>query len=393
MKNLGDFHNLGHFHPVKKISIPPTQPSLIREAEDRLKELLVTKAHLEIGEQRDLKQPYASHRPSVRGHSFELPLIDQASHQEFKLGVLVTKSLQPREVEDAVFRVKNLIPTNYSSEDRHLPIVIAPSISLAVVERLEAHGVSWLDFGGNAHLELGSKLIHIEGKPVPREFRERPQQKSLYSPKASRLLRVLLQGPLRPYKVEELAETAGVSLGLVSKVRKILLHQDLAEDSKEGIRIKGAIGARTILKDWILQDDFSRRTEVREYSLLENDPDVIATRLLEFIGGQRHAFTQWYGAFLRQPYTLPIVATAYVDDFPDESLLKEKLQTRRVDGGGRLLLVKPQDEGVFQFLQEVKGKTLVCDVQLYLDVINSGLRGNEAAEELLKADNFSGGWK
>jgi hypothetical protein len=32
-------------------------------------------------------------------------------------------------------------------------------------------------------------------------------------------------------------------------------------------------------------------------------------------------------------------------------------------------------------------------VQLYLDVIRAGLRGDEAASELRGMKNFSGGWK
>jgi hypothetical protein len=36
---------------------------------------------------------------------------------------------------------------------------------------------------------------------------------------------------------------------------------------------------------------------------------------------------------------------------------------------------------------------VVCDVQLYLDVIRAGLRGDEAADELRKTLDFSGGWK
>jgi hypothetical protein len=58
-----------------------------------------------------------------------------------------------------------------------------------------------------------------------------------------------------------------------------------------------------------------------------------------------------------------------------------------------LRIVKPKDEGVFQCLQEIRGRKVVCDLQLYLDVIHAGMRGDEAAHELRKSENFSGGWK
>ena len=87
------------------------------------------------------------------------------------------------------------------------------------------------------------------------------------------------------------------------------------------------------------------------------------------------------------------MTTVYVEDFPDEGLLKNKLQARRVDAGGGLRIVRPKDEGVFLCPQEIRGRQVVCDVQLYLDVIRAGLRGDEAALELRGTENFSGGWK
>jgi hypothetical protein len=86
------------------------------------------------------------------------------------------------------------------------------------------------------------------------------------------------------------------------------------------------------------------------------------------------------------------VTTAYVDHFPDEELLKKKLLARPVSSGGRLRLVVPKDAGVFRPLQTVKELPLVSDVQIYLDVIHAGLRGDEAAAELRRWPDFAGGW-
>ena len=37
---------------------------------------------------------------------------------------------------------------------------------------------------------------------------------------------------------------------------------------------------------------------------------------------------------------------------------------------------------MFHCLQEIRGRKVVCDLQLYLDVIHAGMRGDEAAHEL-----------
>jgi hypothetical protein len=65
---------------------------------------------------------------------------------------------------------------------------------------------------------------------------------------------------------------------------------------------------------------------------------------------------------------------------------------RQVEEGGRLRLVVPKDEGVFNPAQIVNGFPLVSDVQIYLDLVNAGLRGDEAANELRRWPDFSGGW-
>jgi hypothetical protein len=87
------------------------------------------------------------------------------------------------------------------------------------------------------------------------------------------------------------------------------------------------------------------------------------------------------------------VVTAYTNEFPNEALIKEKLMGRRVSaGGGGLRLVLPKDEGVFHPSQTVRGFELVSDVQIYLDLQQAGLRGQEQAEEMRSWPDFAGGW-
>ena len=81
-----------------------------------------------------------------------------------------------------------------------------------------------------------------------------------------------------------------------------------------------------------------------------------------------------------------------MDSFPDDEVLKKHLLARPVSSGGKLRLVIPKDEGVFRPLQTINGLPLVSDVQIYLDVLRAGLRGDEAAAELRRWPDFAGGW-
>ncbi len=94
---------------------------------------------------------------------------------------------------------------------------------------------------------------------------------------------------------------------------------------------------------------------------------------------------------MRHPYTTAPLVSVYVDEFPDDADLRQKLEARRVEGG-RLRLVVPKDEGVFTPGQIVNGFPLVSDIQTYLDLVNAGLRGDEAAKELRRWPDFAGGW-
>ena len=267
-------------------------------------------------------------------------------------------------------------------------VFVAPYVSPESARLCEEAGVGYLDLSGNGHLAFANVYYHVEGKS--NRFKEDRPLKSLFSPKASRVLQVLLRGPLVPRRVKDLADGAKVSWGLVSKVRTELLNQEWAVDEADGIRITQP---DAILDAWKAEDRWDRRTTMQQYSLLTMEALEIAERSHGYFGKQRHAFTQWFAAHLRCPHVPPPVVTLYVEEFPMDIQIKTFLNVRRVDSGGRLRLVVPDDEGVFLFSQDVDGLPIVSDVQIYLDAVGAGLRGEEAAEELRTSQDFSGGWR
>lgn len=293
---------------------------------------------------------------------------------------------QPREVRTGVLQLQHYLSL-LPQETARYGVLLAPFFSKESARLCTEAGIGFVDLAGNARLSFDQVFIETHAAENP--FLEKRSVKSVFSPKATRVLRVLLQGPLRPWKVKDLAAAASVSLGHVSAVRQQLLAQEWAEEEASGLRVTKP---DAVLDAWAAVDRWEDRTTVQEYSLLVTDPAEIATRVHDFLHGTRHAFTQWIAAVQRHPYTTPPVTTVYVEDFPDETLLKEALLARRVDSGGRLRLVVPRDEGVLNPLQTAHGLPLVSDVQLYLDLLRAGLRGDEAAAELRRWPDFAGGW-
>jgi transcriptional regulator with AbiEi antitoxin domain of type IV toxin-antitoxin system len=169
----------------------------------------------------------------------------------------------------------------------------------------------------------------------------------------------------------------------------LLIAREWAVSDPSGFRVSNP---NAVLDAWTAVDQWKARADVQEYSLLLTDPTEIAKSLRDFFGDRRHAFTQWFAGWLRHPYTVPQIVTAYVDDFPEEKSIEERLLARRIEEGGRLWLVRPSDPGVFLRSQSVQEFTLASDVQIYLDLLAAGRPGDEPAAELRKWPDFAGGW-
>jgi hypothetical protein len=307
--------------------------------------------------------------------------------RKWTLVVKEERLAQPREVRTAVLQLERDL--------KHLPaaaprygLLLAPFISEESARICTEAGIGYADLAGNARLSFDQMFIETRAAGNP--FREKRETRSLFAPRAARVLRVLLQGPLRPWKVTELAASAQVSIGWVSATRQQLLAREWAAEVPGGLRVTKP-GA--VLEAWAKADDWEKRTETQEYSILLPDPVEFAQKLKDALRDDPPALTQGFAGWLLHPLTTPVVVKAYVKKFPDETLIREKLLGRRVSaGGGGLRLVLPKDEGVFHPSQTMRGAELVSDVQIYLDLLRGGLRGQEQAEELRRWPDFAGGW-
>jgi hypothetical protein len=318
----------------------------------------------------------ADHLAQVRAGSRKWTLLVE----EKRLG-------QPREVRSALLQLERQLKQLPGSAPRY-GVLLAPFISEESAKLCTEAGIGYADLAGNARLSFDQVFIETRGAGNP--FHEKREVRSLFAPRATRVLRVLLQGPLRPWKGTELAESARVSVGWVSAVRQQLLAREWAAEESGGLRVTKP-GA--VLDAWTKADDWGKRTRTHEYSVLHADPLELAKKVQTVLKEEQPVFTQWFAGWLRHPYTTPVVVTAYVKKFPDEAIIKEKLLGRPVSaGGGGLRLVVPKDEGVFHPSQNVRGFNLVSDVQIYTDLLHAGLRGEEQAEELRRWPDFAGGW-
>ncbi len=271
---------------------------------------------------------------------------------------------------------------NYRQADpRAFSLFAAPYISPETATLCRRENVGYFDLSGNCEITFGDVYIHIEGKPNlfvrPRSLR------SLYQPKAERVLRVLLTGQIKPWRIQALAEEAKVSVGQAFKVKELLREREWLTETEHGFLLTNP---EDLLDDWAKHTRFSKHQPVLLHSLL-GVPAFEAE--LSRICRDLHspcAITSLAAAAHYAPYATYHQVTAYVSW--DITNLRELLDLAPVQTGANVVLLSPYDDGVFYGAQQRQGVSLASPLQTYLDLQSTGGRGREAADVLRQQEIF-----
>jgi hypothetical protein len=199
---------------------------------------------------------------------------------------------QPRVAREAVnhlFRVRAELPDVYG-------IFVAPYISPRSAEICLKEGFGYLDLVGNCRLSFGQVFIQKEG--FSNSYVQKRELRSLYAPKATRILRVLLTVKKDRWRTQSLATEAGVSLGQVANVKKLLRDREWIAEDKEGFRLTDP---KSLLEEWAENYTY-RKNSVREfYSMKETDEIESALSKVCRNRGIHYAFTGFTGGVAKKP--------------------------------------------------------------------------------------------
>ena len=145
--------------------------------------------------------------------------------------IVVKASGEARYIREASFilteRMK-LQPGSYG-------VVIAPYVSPESRNILRQQHQGWFDLAGNCFMSFAHLHVDVEKANV-NPFNTKRKQKSIFSPKSGRILKVLLT-ERAPLKGNEVAARAHVSQAQVSKVREMLIDREWAVTDNAGIRV------------------------------------------------------------------------------------------------------------------------------------------------------------
>jgi len=278
---------------------------------------------------------------------------------------------QPRQVRGAIARLEEIrrdLPQVYG-------VAVAPYISPQSAALLKRSGLGYLDLSGNCYLAFENVLIEKEGKPNVRPS-TRPL-KSLFAPRATRVVRVLLVDLQHPWRLEELAKAAEVSLGHAHNVVKRL--EDLSWIERgEHQRIHLARPAE-LLDAWVEVYSY-RLNDIGTYFSSERITRKLVGEIarVAHAEGRRHAFTLHSGAALVAPSARFPAIHCYLEGSPEP--IARALGLR--PGEGNVHLIAPYDEGVFYAPITKGGLPVVCLPQLYADLYHYERRGREQATHL-----------
>jgi Transcriptional regulator, AbiEi antitoxin, Type IV TA system len=293
--------------------------------------------------------------------------------REHTLVLEVSDLGQPRQIREAVTRLNEV----RREAPGVTPVATAVFISPQSAAILRRNNLGYLDLSGNCYLAFDNVLIEREGKRNTRPS-TRPL-KSLFAPRATRVVRALLADRQRSWRLDELAPRSEVSLGHAHNVIKRLAELAWVErDEHQRIRLSKPAD---LLEMWTESYSY-RRNEISSYF----SPERVTRRLMLEIArtaeaeDRRYAFTIATGASLVAGGIRAPAIHCYLEGDPASTA--GALSLRPAESEGNVHFLTPYDDGVFYGILEKGGVRVVSLPQLYVDLFHYERRGRQQAEHL-----------
>ena len=287
------------------------------------------------------------------------------------LAVEVKRTLEPRDVLQAVDRLSTITADAWP---RAVPVVASAYLSPRTRDLLRARGVGYVDFTGNARIEISAPGLFVstdgaQRDPWPRDHKLR----SLRGRGAARAMRAIID-TAPPYGVRELASSTGASAPTLSRVLDLLEREAIVT------RVRGAVST----VDW--QGAIRRWAEDYDQTDSNTPTTVLEPRGLPALENKLRAMNFAYaatGALAAQrfdPIAPARLAAIYVTD-PSQAI--DGLDLRETEAGANVVLLEPLDPVVFDRTVERDGLRCVAPSQLAVDLLTGPGREPSQGEEML----------
>ena len=304
----------------------------------------------------------------------------------YTLIVGVKSSGAPRFVRAGVFQlesyVAHFLQSRHTDDNRRLiPMLVSPYLSPESRAICTDHDVAYLDLFGNAHLAFDS--VYIDRAVADKPKSESRTLRSIFTPKAGAVLRVMLREPGRAWRVANLADKANVSIGHVSNVLKAVLDWEWIEKRDDGVVL---VQPDALLKAWgeNYRRPFGRRITGYTYLHGEQHEKELTGTLNPYPQRPRAIYSlnsaaQWFA-----PYGRDGTYNFYADE-TGVQILTEALRLSTVAKGANVVIRVLKDESLFDdAIEPAPGVFCTSPITTYLDLWNGNERDREAAEYIAR---------
>jgi hypothetical protein len=310
-------------------------------------------------------------------------------NKPIKAVIEMKSRLTPMVLEGAIHQVlgyRNELQKSGTFNDLY-PMMAAPYISDSVQRRCKELGVGYVDLNGTFALIRDDVYVDVV-RPAT-TFKNPQGVKNIFSSRSRRIVRVLLANPYRPYRLEELASEAQLSIGQVFQVTRRLQEDGLLDRTHEGRVLRKPRKLLRLFAQELKSDCAHNRSVFNAFS--ETPPAQFAQFLRETCEhkGVRCAFTLASGLEPNERNVREEITAAYINVSPEN--LRNDLQLEAVGKGANVMLMMPPESdntdagGVFYRPRKLtNGLTGVNPVQLYVDFTLHGSRGEEQADFLIE---------
>ena len=302
----------------------------------------------------------------------------------YSLIVEVKANGAPRYVRSGVHvlesNISRLRRDQHGDVHKHfIPILVSPYLSPQSREICTDNDVAYMDLVGNARLVFDT--VYIERAVAERPVTESRALRSLFTPKAAAILRVLLRQPDRAWRVAELAREANASYGHVSNVRKALLEREWLEVRPDGVAL---VQPKELVHMWRESYRRPKSESISGYTTYHGDRfvDRLKNTLKSNSDRPRAVYSLHSAAQWLAPFGRVATQTLYVDEVGAE-LVKDTLKLTRGGRGANVVLSVLEDDNLlFDSIEPTPNVFCTSPTLTYLDLWAGSDRDQEAARHL-----------
>ena len=292
----------------------------------------------------------------------------------------------PRYVRSGVHRLEsNIYRLRRDSEGvvrtDHIPMLVSEYLSPQSRAICKDHDVAYLDLFGNARLAFDN--VYIERAVAERPVTESRTLRSLFSPKAAAILRVLLRAPDRAWRVAELAHEARASYGHVSNVRKALLEREWVQVGSEGVVL---VQPDALLQEWRERYRRPIGESINGYTIYHGNQlnERLSGTLNPYKDRPRAVFSLHSAAQWLAPFGRIATQTLYVDE-RGANLVTDALKLEHSARGANVVLSVLEDDNIFiDSIEPIRNVFCTSPTVTYLDLWSGNDRDQEAAQHLAR---------